>query len=158
MKTEALVAVDGNRAHSTISVMVERLLQAIGTPNYMRIPSSEDTNQLANTLMLGNNGPVCYDLEHADYIVSFGSGLLEGWGAPGRVINAWGLWRSDALKEKVKVVQIESRSSNTASKADKWLAPKPGTETALALGFANVIIKEGLYNSNFIEHKLLLGP
>ena len=151
-KTESLVAIDGNPAHSTISIMVERLLHTIGTANYMRIPTSEDTNQMANFLMQGNNAPLCYDLENADYILSFGSGLLEGWGGPGRVINAWGLWRSDALKEKVKVVQIESRASNTASKADKWVAAKPGTETALALGFAYVIIKEGLYHSEFIEN------
>lgn len=151
-RPEALVAVDGNPPHSTLSVLVERLLQAIGTTNYMRIPTSEDTNQIANLLMQGNNGSTGYDLENADYILSFGCGLLEGWGLPGRVLHAWGLWHSDALKDKVTVVQIESRASNSASKADRWLAARPGTESALALGMANVIIKEGLYNSDFIEN------
>ncbi len=150
---ESLVAVDGNPFQSSISVMVERLLRAVGSPNYMRIPSAEDTNRMACSLMQGDKGPVTYDLENADYILSFGCGLLEGWGSPGRVINAWGLWRSEPLKGKVRIVQVESRASNTASKADKWIAARPGTEAALALGLAYVMIHEGLYDSGFVEER-----
>jgi anaerobic selenocysteine-containing dehydrogenase len=76
---EAVVAVDGNRAESTMAVTIERLLQAIGSPNYVRIPSMEDTYRMANSLMMGNDCPMAYDLENADYILSFGSGLLDGW-------------------------------------------------------------------------------
>ena len=42
--------------------------------------------------------------------------------------------------------QIEPRLSKTAAKSDKWIAISPGTEGALALGLANVIIKEKLYH------------
>jgi anaerobic selenocysteine-containing dehydrogenase len=150
-KIEALAAIDGNLRGSTISVMIERFLKALGSPNYMRMPSSEDTYEAAASILMGRQGPVTYDLENADYILSFSSGLLEGWGAPGRVINAWGLWRSGDLKDRVQVVQVESRSSNTASKADKWVPAKPGTETALAMGISHVIIQEGLYDAGFVE-------
>ncbi|MFC1866978.1 molybdopterin-dependent oxidoreductase [Thermodesulfobacteriota bacterium] len=151
--TSAIVAVDGNPVRSTMSVMVERLLNAIGSPNHMRIPSSEDTCSMANKLMQGNDEPITYDLENSDYILSFGAGLLEGWGSPGRVINTWGLWKSHPLKKgKVRIVQVESRASNTASKADQWVPARPGTEAALALGIAHVIIKEGLYNRDFLEN------
>jgi menaquinone reductase, molybdopterin-binding-like subunit len=95
---------------------------------------------------------MAYDLEHADFILSFGCGLIEGWGAPGRMLNAWSLWRSDPLKGKVKIVQVESRASNTASKADQWIAAKPGTEAALALGIAHVMLKDGLYDSTFVSN------
>ncbi|MBN2058986.1 MAG: molybdopterin-dependent oxidoreductase, partial [Deltaproteobacteria bacterium] len=151
-KAGALAAIDGNPVGSTMGILVERLFKAIGSPNYLRMPSSEDTARIACNLLTGSRGPVAYDLENADYILSFGSGLLEGWGAPGRVINTWGLWRSGALKGNVKVVQIESRLSNTAAKADQWVPAKPGTETALALGIANVIVSEGLYDSRFVEN------
>ena len=117
---EALAAVDGNPGKSTLSVMIERLLRAAGSPNYLRIPSIEDTYGTAGMLMQGTEGPIAYDLENSDYILSFGSGLLEGWGAPGRVLNTWNLWRGHG-KKKVTVAQIESRASNTASKADHWL-------------------------------------
>ncbi|MBW1829000.1 MAG: molybdopterin-dependent oxidoreductase [Deltaproteobacteria bacterium] len=114
-RPEAIATVDGNPKGSTMAVMAERLTKAIGSPNYERMPSLEDTYGMGNVLMQGNEGPMAYDLENSDYILSFGSGLLEGWGAPGRVMNAWGLLREKAAEGNVKVVQVESRASNTAS-------------------------------------------
>jgi anaerobic selenocysteine-containing dehydrogenase len=151
-RPEAIAAVDGNPLGSTMSVMIERLLRAVGSPNLVSTPSLEETYRLGNALMQGTEGPMAYDLENADYILSFGCGLLEGWGAPGRVLNAWGLWRGKASKGRTKVVQIESRASNTASKADQWVAARPGTEAALALALAHVIIKEGLFDGEFINN------
>jgi len=116
-KAYSIVTVDGNKEGSTISAMIERFTRAVGSPNYMRVPTSEDTSKTAAGLLFGSSGNVAYDLENSDYVLSFGSGLLEGWGAPGRVMNAWGLWKSNDLKGRVKIVQIESRASNTASKA-----------------------------------------
>jgi anaerobic selenocysteine-containing dehydrogenase len=150
-KKSALVAVDGNRMHSSISLLIQRFLEAWGSPNYARIPSLEDTYATVNQLMFGSKAPMAYDLENADFILSFGCGLIDGWGAPGRMLNAWSIWRSEPLKGKVKVVQVESRASNTASKADQWIAARPGTEAALALGIAHVMIKDGLYNSAFVS-------
>jgi menaquinone reductase, molybdopterin-binding-like subunit len=151
-RPEALAAVDGNRMQSTVSVLVERLMYAVGTPNYERIPTIEDTYRTANFLMQGTYGPMAYDLENADYVLSFDAGLLEGWGAPGRVINAWALWHSHPVKRSAKIVQVESRASNTASKADQWVAARPGTEGALALGLAHVLIKQGLYDTEFVNN------
>ena len=94
----------------------------------MRMPSADETASIVSNFMYGSDNPVTYDLENSDYILSFGCGLLEGWGAPGRILNAWGVWKASENKGKVKVVQVESRASNTASKADKWIPAKPGTE------------------------------
>jgi menaquinone reductase, molybdopterin-binding-like subunit len=137
----SLAAVDGNRSHSTLSLLIRKFLETLGKPTYARMPSLEDTYATVNRLMVGAAAPMAYDLEHADFVLSFGCGLIEGWGAPGRMLNAWSLWRSEALKGKVKIVQVESRASNTASKADQWIAAKPGTEAALALGMAHVMIE-----------------
>ncbi|MBW1801799.1 MAG: molybdopterin-dependent oxidoreductase, partial [Deltaproteobacteria bacterium] len=149
---ERLAAINGYPLRSSMGLFVDRLIEAVGSPNSIRMPTSEDTAALVNRLMQGNAGPVAYDLENADFILSFGCGLIEGWGAPGRMINAWGLWHGKPDQKRVKIVQIESRASNTASKADGWLAPGPGTEAALALGFAHVIIREGLYDTGFIPN------
>ncbi|MBW1900501.1 MAG: molybdopterin-dependent oxidoreductase [Deltaproteobacteria bacterium] len=154
-RPEALAAIDGNPMYSTMSAMIERLTKAVGSPNYVRMPSLEDTYWMGNVLMQGNEAPMAYDLENADYILSFGSGLLEGWGAPGRVMNAWGLLRDKAIEGKAKVVQIESRASNSASKSDQWVAARPGTDAALALGIAHVMIKNESYNDKgrFIKNQ-----
>ncbi|MBW2107697.1 MAG: molybdopterin-dependent oxidoreductase [Deltaproteobacteria bacterium] len=132
----------------TVSQLFARFMQAYGSPNFIRAASAEDTNELAVRLTQGRRGSVGYDLENADFVLSFGSGLIEGWGAPVRVIQAYSKWRSG--RKKARVVQIEPRLSNTAAKADKWYPINPGTETALALGLAHVIIKEGLYDTAFV--------
>lgn len=151
-KPEALVAVDGNSSGSSTALLIRRFLESVGSPNYVRIPNAEDTYVMANRLMMGNEGPAAYDLENADFILSFGCGLIDGWGSPGRVLNAWGIWHGEKSgKNAPKIVQVESRASNTASKSDQWLAIRPGTEAALALGLAHVIVKKGLYNKTFIE-------
>lgn len=152
-KPEAIAAIDGNLAGSSISLLIERLLLAFGSPNYTRIPRSEDTFRMANRLMLGHEGPMAYDLENADFILSFGCGLIDGWGSPGRVMNAWGTWHTaDPKRRRTKIVQIDARASNTASKSDQWLPVRPGTEVALALGLAHVIIQKGLYDRFFVEN------
>jgi anaerobic selenocysteine-containing dehydrogenase len=101
--------------------------------------------------MCGSGGSLGYDLENSDFILSFGCGLLEGWGAPGRVLNAWGMWHENPSDRRTKIVQVESRASNTASKADRWVAARTGTEMDLALGIAHVLIKENLYDDAFVH-------
>ena len=147
---EKLAAIDGNQARSTMALLVRRLLDAVGSPNYMFMPREEDTYAMATFLMQGGEGPIAFDLENSDFIVSFGCGLFDGWGSPGRMLRAWREWARG--KNRTYIIQIDPRASNTASKADQWLAPFPGTEAALALGIAHVIIKEKLYNREFIQN------
>ena len=147
---EKLAAIDGNQPRSTMALLVRRLLDAVGSPNYLVMPRGEDTHAIATFLMQGGRGPAAFDLENTDFIVSFGCGLFDGWGAPGRMLSAWGEWARN--KGRTYLIQIDPRASNTASKADQWLAPFPGTEAALALGIAHVIIKEKLYNGEFIQN------
>lgn len=53
--------------------------------------------------------------------------------------------------EGAKVCVIDTRLSNTASKADYWLSPWPGTEAALLLSMCCVILKEELYDREFLR-------
>jgi anaerobic selenocysteine-containing dehydrogenase len=54
---------------------------------------------------------------------------------------------------RAKIVQVETRFSVTAAKADEWVPINPGTDAALALGIAHVIVKEELYDKTFVaEH------
>jgi len=135
----------------TVPQLFDRFLIAYGSPNFTRSTSSEDTYELAAGLMEGSAFPRAYDLEGANFILSFGCGLIEGWGSPVHSIRAHSLWRSGNGNQKATVVQVEPRLSNTAAKADTWVPINPGTEGALALGLAHVIIKDGLYDRNFIE-------
>lgn len=111
------------------------------------MPSVFDTYELAVSHSFGFKAHQGFDLEKADFILSFGSGIIEGWGSPVRMIRAKSGW----LKSGCKTVQIEPRLSNTAAKSNKWIPVNPGTEYALALGLAGVIISKSLYKSEFVK-------
>lgn len=134
--------------HGTVSQLFKRFLTAYGSPNFFHTPSSADTYQLALQQMNGISAVPGFDLENADFILSFGSGLLEGWGSPVRMLKTSAAWR----KARARVIQIEPRLSRTAAKSDRWIAIVPGTEKDLALGIAHVLIKEMLFNKDFVDN------
>ena len=57
----------------------------------------------------------------------------------------------EAKMAGAKIATVDVRLSNTASMSDWWLAPYPGTEAAMLLGFAHVILSEGLEDRGFLE-------
>ncbi len=65
--------------------------------------------------------------------------------------NLFGHWIIDLMKRGTKIIAIDPRLSWFASRAKHWLRLRPGTDTALAMGFLNVIIKEDLYDHQFLE-------
>ncbi|WP_322496620.1 molybdopterin-dependent oxidoreductase [Chloroflexus sp.] len=50
-----------------------------------------------------------------------------------------------------KLIVLDTRLSNTASLADEWLSPWPGSETAILLSIANYLIRTGQYNRDFVR-------
>ena len=50
-----------------------------------------------------------------------------------------------------KVCVIDTRLSNTASKADWWLSTWPGSEAAVLLAMCHVILRERLYDREFVR-------
>jgi anaerobic selenocysteine-containing dehydrogenase len=130
----------------TIPRLFERFLTVFGSPNLMRMPSVRDSYELTLRMMQGVQALPGFDFENADFILSLGSGIIDGWGSPVRMFRANSNWQNN----NVKVIQIEPRLSNTAAKSSKWIPINPGTEAALVMGLAHVIIKEYLYDTNFI--------
>jgi anaerobic selenocysteine-containing dehydrogenase len=50
----------------------------------------------------------------------------------------------------MRMTQVDTRFSITAAKADEWVPIRPGTDGALALGIAYVMINEELYDEEFL--------
>ncbi len=57
----------------------------------------------------------------------------------------------DARERGVKIIVVDPRKSPIAGIADLHLALRPGTDGALALAMANVIVSEGLYDRQFVS-------
>ncbi len=60
-------------------------------------------------------------------------------------------WLTEARLKGVRVVVIACEYSATASKGDDVVVVRPGTTPALALGLANVILREKLYDANYVK-------
>ncbi|MBU4318073.1 MAG: molybdopterin-dependent oxidoreductase [Proteobacteria bacterium] len=145
-KPQTVAAISGQRYGSTAGLL-KRLLTAYGSPNFFHVPSMEDTYEQVLQTMGNVDGMAGFDIEHSDYVLSFGSGILDGWGSPVRMFRA----HSQLKQKNGKLIQVEARLSNTASKADRWVPINPGTEGDLALGFAYVIIQELLYKREWAD-------
>ena len=61
----------------------------------------------------------------------------------------------DAQKAGAKVIVIDAYRSRTAKEADWHLAPKPGTDGALAMALIHVIIEENLVDRDYVERYTL---
>src|SRR5437762_4886704 len=55
------------------------------------------------------------------------------------------------LKRGMKLIVIDPRNAGLANKADIWLQVRPGTDGALALGLANIMIERGWYDEAFVR-------
>ena len=87
---------------------------------------------------------VPWDLANAQLVVIWGKNSAE--------TNVQEMIHVDRARKKgAKVVVIDPRRTPTADKADILLSPKPGTDAALALAIAKVIIDRGLTDPNFIK-------
>ncbi len=85
------------------------------------------------------------DIQGSKTVLSFGAPLLEGWGTSGRLVTQF--LGSD---RKTRLIQAEPNGSLTARAADVWLPIKPGSEAALALGLANLLIEKKLYDPSVV--------
>ena len=101
--------------------------------------------RLGYSLWMGMDRPTP-DHANAKFILLMSSHLESGHYF---VPQAQRIVESQASGTKVAV--IDTRLSNTASKSDYWLAPRPGTEAGLLLAIANHLIQEDLFNRSFLE-------
>lgn len=135
-----------------MDALISRFCRAYGTPNDIRaVPASIEGQQLTRYCSQGTYGSFAYDFDRTNYVLSFGAPLLDGYVSPVRMLRAYGQLREGRGDTKGTIVQIEPRLSVTAAKADEWVAINPGTEGALALGIAYILIRENLYDRRFIK-------
>ncbi len=85
------------------------------------------------------------DLDNAEYIIMAGANRAEAIVTPDTM---------DAFKRTkgrgAKLICIDPRFTNTAAKADKWLAINPGTDLAFVLALTYVVLTEELYNKKYV--------
>ena len=131
---------------------IRRLANAFGTPNWAvsldvcgwgRAFATRFTYGVAS-VGTGGAGGAMPEIENA--------GLTILWGynpSFTRLTHATAI--VEALKRGMRLIVVDPRRAGLAQKADLWLRPRPGTDGALTLGLAHVMIEHGWWDRDFIR-------
>ena len=134
------------------AAFVRRLMNAFGTPNLVwpldlcGWGRGFATRYVfgVGSVATGNAGGAMADIAN--------TGCLILWGynpSFSRITHATAAVAG--LKRGMKLIVIDPRNVGLANKADLWLRVRPGTDGALALGLANIMIERGWYDQPFVR-------
>jgi anaerobic selenocysteine-containing dehydrogenase len=119
----------------------------LGTPNMLTAGHMCYLSRIGATLTTCGRHPAIDYANNPKCIVMWGCNPL--WTNPDEYKGV-SFWR--AYEKGAKLIVIDPRKGFLAKRADLWLQLRPGTDAALALGFFNVIIEEGLYDADFVAN------
>jgi anaerobic selenocysteine-containing dehydrogenase len=96
----------------------------------------------------GNIGADAESMPDSDLVILWGTNTLTS--------NPH-LWPFvlQARENGAPIIAIDPIRTRTAEQCDEWIAIRPGTDAALALGMMHVIFAEGLQDDDFIERHTL---
>jgi anaerobic dimethyl sulfoxide reductase subunit A len=96
------------------------------------------------TMMTGNARE---DLLNSKFIIMWGWNPANTIWDPGT-----SLWLAKAREKGIKIITIDPIFTDSAATlANEWIPIRPGTDTAMLLAMAYVIITENLYDKEFVE-------
>lgn len=125
---------------------MDRVLQAWGVDGH-----NSHTNVCSGAARLGYTLWSGHDRPSPDYANAKFILLISAHLETGHYFNPHAQRIIEAKMSGAKLAACDIRLSNTASMADYWLAPRPGTEATMLLGFVSVILREKLYDGGFLE-------
>jgi anaerobic selenocysteine-containing dehydrogenase len=109
-------------------------------------------------------GHFCYGPRISTSIITCGTNPIADYDNLPKCVMVWGnnivisnpdCYKGEpfsvALEAGAKLIVVDPRQTRAAARADIWLQLRPATDTALALGIANVIVNEELYEKEFVE-------
>jgi anaerobic selenocysteine-containing dehydrogenase len=123
---------------------IERLVRAFGSPN--SIYGTEICNwhkDIASRFTYGSDIGTP-DFARTDCVLLWGHNPAATWLARSVEIQK-------AVRRGAKLVVVDPRPTLYARRADCWLQVRPGTDQALALGIANLLLQSGRFDAGFVR-------
>ncbi len=136
------LAVISGAPRGTFSDLLAEWTAALGGRLVRHESFDHEPVRAANRQVFGLDEIPAHDFGRAKYIISFGADFLDSWGSP--MENQRGFARSHGFADGdvAKFVYAAPRRDLTGLNADEWLSIKPGSEAALALAMANVLVSD----------------
>ncbi|RMF22005.1 MAG: formate dehydrogenase, partial [Bacteroidetes bacterium] len=125
---------------------MDRILQAWGVDGH-----NSHTNICSSGARFGYNLWYGYDRPSPDHANARFILLISAHLESGHYFNPHAQRIIEGKMKGAKLAVMDPRLSNTASMSDYWLPTYPGSEAAVLLAMAKVILDEGLYNRPFLE-------
>lgn len=126
----------------TRAATIARFLEAIGAPPASTTGISDFTiERRAAEAVYGWAAAPLYQIQDATYVLSIGADFLGGWMSPVLYARRFGHFRQGRPQIRGTLVHAESRFSQTAWAADRWLPVQPGGEQVLALAIGRLLIE-----------------
>ncbi len=125
---------------------MERVLQSWGVDAH-----NSHTNVCSSAARAGYAFWMGYDRPSPDHANARVILLLSSHLETGHYFNPHAQRIMEAKERGARLIVIDTRLSNTASKADYWLAPWPGSEGAILLAIASHLIQTGRYDRQFVR-------
>jgi thiosulfate reductase / polysulfide reductase chain A len=122
-----------------------------GSPNIGLGHSSmcSDGSKIAKQMLDGNAAYSAYDYANTNYILIIGAGFLDSFRPYNNNMQVWGHIRGRKTP-KTRITAVDVHVNTTLAASDRGLLIKPGTDGALALAIAHVILIEGLWEKSFV--------
>jgi anaerobic selenocysteine-containing dehydrogenase len=132
---------------------IQRLMHAFGTPNCFNNMDMCGWGRAGATRYVYGVGSVATGGAGSGAMPDIAqSGCLILWGynpSSSRLTHATATVA--ARKRGMRLIVIDPRRAGFVSKADIWLRVRPGTDGALALGLANLMIQHDWYDADFMR-------
>ena len=123
---------------------IERLIRVYGSPNTIYATEICNWHKDYATRFTFGHDIGTPDFAHTDCILLWGNNPAVTWLA--RVAEIQG-----AVKRGARMVVVDPRPIAFAQQATQWLQVLPGTDQALALGLAHLLIEAGTFDAGFMR-------
>jgi anaerobic selenocysteine-containing dehydrogenase len=123
-----------------------RVIQAWGVDGH-----NSHTNICSAAARAGYHMWAGFDRPSPDYANAKAILLISSHLETGHYFNPHAQRIIEAQRNGAKIITMDPRLSNTASKSDIWLPTWPGSEQTVLLSIANYMIQNNLYNKKFVE-------
>ena len=122
-------------------------LKAIGSPNHFTHDAlcKGSVNTACRSLFGYTDAQLGIDYKNTKHIVLYGRNIFEAISV--KEVNNL----TQALENGAKLTYIDPRVTVTATKAHRYWMIRPGTDLALNYALINVILKERLYDSQYVD-------
>lgn len=126
---------------------IDRILQAWGVDGHNSHTNICSSGARAGYAFWQNYDRPSPDHANAQFILLISAHLESG-----HYFNPHAQRIIEGLMNGAKMCVIDPRLSNTASMADYWMPTQPGSEAAVLLAMANILLQEDLYNAEYLRN------